>query len=65
MTKTVPEDKARQGRWGRQVLVVLIAALVLAMIAWGAAEFYGEAIDSGTPAGDSNAPAGQGQTPNG
>ena len=65
MTKIVSENKARQGRWGRQVLAVLIAALVLAAIAWGAAEFYGETIDSGTPAGDSGAPAGQSQTPNG
>lgn len=65
MTKIVPENKARQGRRGRQVLTVLIAALILAGIAWGIAEFYGETIDSGTPAGDSNAPTGQSQTPNG
>lgn len=58
MTKTVSETDARQGRRGRQVLVVLIAALILAFAAWGAAEFYGELIDAGTPAGQS-------QTPNG
>lgn len=45
MTKIVPEEKARQGRWGRQVLVVLIAGLVLAFIAWGLVELYGRAIE--------------------
>ncbi len=65
MTKIVPENKARQGRRGRQVLTVLIAALILAAIAWGVAEYYGETIDSSTPAGDGNGPAGQSQTPNG
>ncbi|MDB5571600.1 MAG: hypothetical protein JWN93_2783 [Hyphomicrobiales bacterium] len=42
-----PEDEvvltdreARQGREGRPVLFVLIAGLVLALIAWAAAEFY-------------------------
>ena len=49
MTKIVPEDKARQGRWGRHGLRILIAALLLAFIAWGAAEIYGEMIDK-TPA---------------
>lgn len=45
MAKIVPEDRARQGRRGTQVLIVLVAALVLAMIAWYVAENYGEAID--------------------
>lgn len=58
MTKIVSDTDARQGRWGRQVLIVLIVALILAFAAWGAAEFYGELIDTGTPAG-------QAQTPNG
>ena len=30
MSKTVSTDKARQGHWGRHVLVVLVAALLLA-----------------------------------
>lgn len=59
MTKIIPEQKARQGRSGRDVLVILIAALVLAAIVWGGVEFYGESIDTNTPASD------QGQTPNG
>ena len=45
VTKVVPTDKARQGKEGRPVLYVLIAALVLAMVAWAAAELYGENID--------------------
>lgn len=52
MPKVIPEQKARQGRSGRRVLLVLIAALLLAIIAWGAAEFYGRAIDDSTPAAD-------------
>ncbi|UDL88024.1 hypothetical protein LGH82_23075 [Mesorhizobium sp. PAMC28654] len=46
MTKIIPEDKARQGRWGWHGFRILIAALLLAFIAWGAAEIYGEVIKS-------------------
>lgn len=49
MRKTVPTEKARQGGWGTQVLVVLVAALVLAAGAWAIAEFYGEATDPQNP----------------
>lgn len=49
MRKTVSTDKARQGGWGTQVLVVLVAALVLAAGAWAIAEFYGEATDPQNP----------------
>jgi hypothetical protein len=49
MPKTLPTDKARQGRWGTQVLVVLIASLVLAAGAWAIAEVYGEATDPQNP----------------
>lgn len=45
MSKIVPEEKAKQGRWGRHVLVILIVALILAMIVWGLVEIYGEAIE--------------------
>lgn len=38
---------ARQGRYGKPVLAVLVSALVLAMMAWGAAEIWGESIDIG------------------
>lgn len=44
MTKIVPTDKARQGGPGRQVLFVLIGALVLTAIGWGAVEIYGWTI---------------------
>jgi len=42
----IDSEKAKQGRWGRPVLVVLVAGLILAMVAWFAAEWYGEAIDT-------------------
>lgn len=41
--------EARQGMLGRPVLVVLVAGLALAMIAWAAAEFWGMSIDTQTP----------------
>ena len=44
MTKIVSTDKARQGHWGSHLLMILVAALVLAAVAWGVAEFYGAAI---------------------
>ena len=42
--KTVTTNRARQGPLGRQVLMVLIGGLVLAMAAWGVAEIYGWTI---------------------
>ncbi len=36
---------ARQGRTGMPVLIVLAAGLILAMVAWGWAEWWGEATD--------------------
>ena len=46
MPKTFPANKARQGGWGWQVLIVLIAALLLAFAVWGGVYFYGEVIDN-------------------
>lgn len=43
--KQIPEEEAKQGRTGGRVLMVLVAALVLAAVAWAIAELYGEAID--------------------
>ncbi|CAN7153774.1 hypothetical protein [Mesorhizobium sp. LjNodule214] len=57
MIKIIPEDKARQGYWGRRFLTILIAALLLAFVAWGGAEIYGRMID--------HTPPGQGQSPDG
>jgi hypothetical protein len=41
--------EARQGALGRPVLYVLVVGLVLALLAWAAAEFWGAAIDTQTP----------------
>lgn len=59
MTKIIPDDKARQGRWGWHGFRILIAALLLAVIAWGAAEIYREVIKSPTTQQNS-IPQGQG-----
>lgn len=45
MPKIVSEEKAKQGRWGGQVLIVLVVGLILAFVVWGLVEIYGEAID--------------------
>lgn len=45
MPRTVGTDKARQGRRGSPVLLILIAGLILAAIAWAIAEFYGQATE--------------------
>lgn len=56
--ESMSATEARQGRTGFPVLKVLIAGLVLAMIAWGVAEMWGEASDppaeqtATPPAGD-------------
>ena len=42
---TLTPEKARQGRRGPQVLVVLICAMILVMIVWGAVEIYGWTIE--------------------
>ena len=42
--------EARQGVLGRPVLAVLVIGLMLAMVAWAAAEFWGMSIDTQTPA---------------
>ena len=49
MPKTIPTDKARQGGWGRPVLIVLVVGLLLAMGAWAGVELWGEQI---APAAD-------------
>jgi len=41
--------EARQGMLGRPVLYVLVIGLILAMLAWATAEFWGMAIDDQTP----------------
>jgi hypothetical protein len=46
--RTVVETpvQARHGFLGRPVLMVLIGGLILAMLAWGISEMYGEAVDN-------------------
>ena len=34
--KKIPAEKARQGRKGTHVLIILLISLALAMIVWGA-----------------------------
>lgn len=46
MNKELPEKKARQGRLGLPVLIVLVAGLILAAVAWWGAEIYGVFIET-------------------
>ena len=43
---TLNPTEARQGGVGRPVLMVLVGGLFLALIAWGAAEMFGESTDN-------------------
>lgn len=47
--KSTSPQRARQGREGFPVLVILITALVLIAIGWVAVEIYGMFIDEGQP----------------
>src|SRR5262245_43423367 len=49
MTKIIPTDKARQGHWGRHLLLILLTALVLVVIVWGLVEIYGRMIEPDQP----------------
>jgi len=44
MSKIIPEEKAKQGRAGHHLLMILIGGLLLAAVAWGVAEIYGAVI---------------------
>lgn len=57
MSKIVDKNKARQGRSGWQVLVILLVALALVMIVWWGVGMYGESIEPENPVG--GAPAEQ------
>jgi hypothetical protein len=46
LPKTIPSQKARQGRRGLPILLVLIGGLILAGLVWFGVEFYGETIDT-------------------
>ena len=49
MTKIIPTDKARQGHWGRHLLLILLTALILVAIVWGLVEIYGRMIEPEQP----------------
>ncbi|MEO3389260.1 hypothetical protein [Mesorhizobium sp. CAU 1741] len=51
MTKTIDKNKARQGRSGWQVLVVLVCALILAMVVWWGVGIFGSTIEPEDPVG--------------
>jgi hypothetical protein len=60
--------EARQGNSGRPVLMVLIAGLVLAAIAWGGAEWWGESTapppeQTATPPAGDNTPVNSNAAP--
>lgn len=41
----LPAEKAKQGRSGTNVLMVLVCGLVLAFLVWGGLEIFGNAIE--------------------
>ena len=62
MPRTVIEpEKARQGRNGPRILIVLVCGLLLAMLVWWGVESYGVAIAPDEPVGSApvDAPAAQ------
>lgn len=52
MSDEFSANKAKQGRQGRPVLVVLVVGLLLALAVWGVIEMYGSAIAPENPSGD-------------
>ncbi len=67
MEKKVEPEKARQGKLGQPVLIVLICGLLLAAIAWFGSEMFGQAIDpqdeNAPPASTQTEPAGNSASP--
>lgn len=57
MNKTIDPNKARQGRSGTRMLIVLVSALILALLVWWGVGFFGSAIAPEDPVG--GAPAEQ------
>ncbi len=48
-TEPLTPREARQGRLGRPVLYVLVGGILLACVAWAAAEFWGESAERNAP----------------
>ncbi|MET3793371.1 hypothetical protein [Aquamicrobium terrae] len=59
MARIFPEQKAKQGRSGWRVLVILICGVVLALVAWGVAELVVPGDEAPTPTQTETAPAAQ------
>ena len=53
--------ETRQGPLGKPVLMVLVGGLLLAVVAWGAAEIFGESTDNNAATGQDSPAAGQNQ----
>jgi len=53
----ITPNRARQGLLGKPVLAVLIGGLLLAVVAWTAAEIWGESIDPQAGGTTQTAPA--------
>ena len=51
MTKIVDKNKARQGRTGMPVLIVLVVALILALVVWWGVGMFGQSIAPEDPVG--------------
>lgn len=66
MNDETSANRARQGRRGLPVLIILIAALILLGIGWVLIEFYGIGLDERQPVEttpSSDIPADQGGAP--
>lgn len=60
--RQIETDRARQGRWGSQVLMILVCGLLLAAVAWFVAENYGQAIETPATQDSTSAPDTTGST---
>ena len=54
MEKIVPEEKAKQGRRGKRVLMILIIGLLLAAAVWAVVEYSIPGNDELPPAASEN-----------
>lgn len=55
-TVTESGTEARQGSYGKPVFIVLVCGILLALIAWGGVEIWGESIDRDAPSTASTTP---------